>query len=164
MPLWHFVNWYEIKATKKLRNRLFPYAVVLLTLVIVLGYGRMWIQASSVPQLRLGSSTQGVQGYAKLADGIFFVCWARGQQMQMLQRSMVFRWQELSILENQVLLIFFYVPSSSWWPFVWFSPVCPCFSCTGGPRTGHSALAEALPVLTRGEGSHPSTTLLLRYY
>jgi len=49
------------------------------------------------------------------------------------------------------------VPSPSLWPFAGLSPVCPCLSRTGEPRTGHSTPGEASPVLSRGEGSHLST-------
>ena len=31
------------------------------------------------------------------------------------------------------------VPSSSPWPFIGLSPVCPCLFCSGEPRTGHSS-------------------------
>ena len=48
-------------------------------------------------------------------------------------------------------------PSSSLWAFTGLFPVCPCFSCTGEPSSGHSPPAVASPVLSRGEGSPPST-------
>lgn len=40
------------------------------------------------------------------------------------------------------------VSSSSWWPYAGFSTVCPCFSGTGEPRTGHSTSDSASPVLS----------------
>lgn len=41
-------------------------------------------------------------------------------------------------------------------PFPELSPVCPCLSCTGEPRDGHTAPAVSSPQLGRGEGSPSS--------
>lgn len=38
-----------------------------------------------------------------------------------------------------------------------YSPVCPCFSCTEKPRTGHNSPGVASSVLSSEEGSAPST-------
>lgn len=46
---------------------------------------------------------------------------------------------------------------SSLLTFVGYSPACPCISCTVDPRTGRGTPGVALPVLSRGEGSFPST-------
>lgn len=40
-------------------------------------------------------------------------------------------------------------PSS--WPFPALTPACPCPSCCGEPRTGHSTSTEVSPVLGKGE-------------
>ena len=50
------------------------------------------------------------------------------------------------------------VPSPSLWPVTGLSPVCSCLPCTAEPRTWHSALAMASPVLIRQTGSPPSTS------
>jgi len=44
------------------------------------------------------------------------------------------------------------VPSSSWWPFTGNSPVCPGFSCTGEPGTGHRTQTAAPPMLSSWKG------------
>lgn len=72
MPLWHFVNWYEIKATKKLRNRLFPYAVVLLTLVIAV---RLWENVNPgllCATAQAGEQHSGCPGLCKTGWWYFF--------------------------------------------------------------------------------------------
>lgn len=48
------------------------------------------------------------------------------------------------------------VPSSPLWPSTGLSPLCPCLSCTGGPKY---TPCVASPVLRRGEGSCPSACL-----
>jgi len=47
------------------------------------------------------------------------------------------------------------VPSPLLWPCAGLSPVCSCLSCTGGPSSGPGTPGVDLPVLSRGEGSHP---------
>lgn len=42
-------------------------------------------------------------------------------------------------------------PSPSSWPFPALTPACPCPSCCGEPRKGHSTSTEVPPVLGKGE-------------
>ena len=47
------------------------------------------------------------------------------------------------------------MPQTSSWPFAGLSPGRASLSCTGQPRTGHSAPGVASPVPSREEGSRP---------
>lgn len=84
----------------------------------------------SKPSSKLDQSGQGARDLAQLG-------------LQFLQR-----WQ-IQKLPGQSQDRCSSYPSS--WPFPALTPACPCPSCCGEPRTGHSTSTEVSPVLGKGE-------------
>lgn len=64
---------------------------------------------------------------------------------------------ETYLYTSELPLIWYMIFYLSWWPFPGLTPVCPCFLCTGRPRTYPSTPGRVQPVLHRQAWS-PSLT------
>lgn len=53
---------------------------------------------------------------------------------------------ETYLYTSELPLIWYMIFYLSWWPFPGLTPVCPCFLCTGRPRTYPSTPGRVQPV------------------